>query len=376
MKILVLGGTGAIGINCVQLFISEGHTVYVTSRQKHLDLKKCHYLQGNAKDDAFLDYIINEFVSWDAIIDFMVYSSKEFEQRIDKLLSITEQYVFFSSARVYSNNDAIITEKTPRILDISEDEDYLASDEYALAKARQENLLLLHKKNNWTILRPYITYDSNRLQLGGLEKESWLYRALSCNSIVFFKDIAEHYTTMTFGLDVAKVIYCLVGNKNAMGKCIQIASSEFVKWHDVFKIYIEIIEAVTGKQLEVRWLSSFPYEMEKIFNKKYQIKYDRLYDRKFDSALVNKVCGKNFCYTNIRTGLRICLENFIKGNVNKVFSLDIQFEALLDRELGQKIVYRHLSSTKDKLNYLLWYYFPAFSIFFRKIRDKASKKNR
>ena len=250
------------------------------------------------------------------------------------------------------------------------------SFEYALAKARQENLLLLHKKNNWTILRPYITYDSNRLQLGGLEKESWLYRALSCNSIVFFKDIAEHYTTMTFGLDVAKVIYCLVGNKNAMGKCIQIASSESVKWHDIFRIYIEIIEEVTGKQLEVRWLSSFPYEMEKIFNKKYQIKYDRLYDRKFNSALVNKVCGKNFCYTNIRTGLRICLEDFIKSNANKFFSLDIQFEALLDRELGQKIVYRYLSSTKDKLNYLLWYYFPAFSIFFRKIRDKASKKHK
>lgn len=52
------------------------------------------------------------------------------------------------------------------------DEDYIKTDEYALQKARQENILLGSKYKNWTIIRPYITYNKERLQLGVLEKKS------------------------------------------------------------------------------------------------------------------------------------------------------------------------------------------------------------
>ena len=56
------------------------------------------------------------------------------------------------------------------------DEEYLKTDEYALSKARQEDILHRSGKNNWTVIRPYITYSEIRLQLGVLEKELWLYR--------------------------------------------------------------------------------------------------------------------------------------------------------------------------------------------------------
>ena len=44
-------------------------------------------------------------------------------------------------------------------------------------------------------------------QLGVLEKELWLYRALNGRTIVFSKDIAEKSTTLTYGYDVASVSY-------------------------------------------------------------------------------------------------------------------------------------------------------------------------
>lgn len=76
-----------------------------------------------------------------------------------------------SSARVYARSaDRQITESSSRLLDICDDEEYLRTDDYALTKARQENMLFCAKTQNWTIIRPYITFSEIRLQLGVFEK--------------------------------------------------------------------------------------------------------------------------------------------------------------------------------------------------------------
>ena len=51
----------------------------------------------------------------------MYYDSKEFEKRIDLLLSSTAQYFCISSARVYSDNQQPITENSPRLIDTIKD---------------------------------------------------------------------------------------------------------------------------------------------------------------------------------------------------------------------------------------------------------------
>jgi hypothetical protein len=108
----------------------------------------------------------------------MIYTTQSFKERVNFLLDATSQYVFFSSSRVYADSEIPITEDSSRLLDVSQDKKFLSTDEYSLAKARQENILRKSKRKNWTIIRPYITYSENRLQLGILEKEEWLYRAL------------------------------------------------------------------------------------------------------------------------------------------------------------------------------------------------------
>ena len=72
----------------------------------------------------------------------MVYGTDEFKLKIDLFLEHTGQYIYISSSRVYANENKCITEKSKRLLDICEDDEYLKTDEYALVKARQENLLL------------------------------------------------------------------------------------------------------------------------------------------------------------------------------------------------------------------------------------------
>lgn len=95
---------------------------------------------------------------------------------------------------------------------------YLATDEYALAKARQENILLTTNKKNWTIIRPYKTYNNNRLQLGMYEKEEWLYRLMMGKTLVFPNELKKRKTTLTYAADVAVAISELIENESAYGE--------------------------------------------------------------------------------------------------------------------------------------------------------------
>lgn len=205
MNILVLGGTGAMGAPLSKLLVASGNNVYVTSRSAHKSCERLHYLQGNAKDEIFLKACLSR-MHYDAIVDFMSYSTNQFDRRARLLLQSTKQYIFISSARIFAESKVPLTENSPRLLETVQDLEYKKTDEYALAKARQEDILYQSGFSNYTIVRPSVTYNTYRLQLGALEKENWLYRALKGRCIVFSNDIADKYTAMTHGDDVAKAI--------------------------------------------------------------------------------------------------------------------------------------------------------------------------
>lgn len=188
-KVLLLGGTGAMGAHLAKVLAQQGKQVDVTTRRERNDAERIHYIRGNAHDTTFVSKLLSAG-DYDAVVDFMVYNTLEFKARVGMMLGGTRQYVFLSSSRVYADSKSPIKEdETPRLLDNCKDPEYLATDEYALTKARQEDVLRNSGRNNWTIIRPYITYSEIRLQLGPLEKEAWLFRAMTGRTIVFSKDI-------------------------------------------------------------------------------------------------------------------------------------------------------------------------------------------
>ena len=150
MKVIILGGTGAIGTSLVQCLIKRDIEIFITSRKKHKSYGKVHYIQGNAKQ---LDFLKRNLIdNYDCIVDFMTYTTEEFKERKDIFLSCCKQYIFISTARVYANSNNLLNEDSPRLLDVCDDQEYLATDEYALSKARQENMLFENsdflKRNN------------------------------------------------------------------------------------------------------------------------------------------------------------------------------------------------------------------------------------
>lgn len=368
MNILLLGGTGAIGKDLSVALEKRGMQVDVTTRADRAESGNVHYLKGDARDDAFLKKILQN--RYNAVVDFMAYSTEEFAKRVNMLLESTEQYVFLSSARVYADNHGNpITEESQRILDTTTDQKYIESDEYALSKARQEDCLRKSTRKNWTIIRPYITYNDERLQLGVLEKERWLYRALRGRTIVFQKDIAAKVTTMTFGHDVALGMADIVGNPKAYGEVFQIAGADALDWMSILEIYLDVLESLFGRRPDVFWEKDAK-QMSNVLECQYQVKYDRLFERRFDSQKIDGIRGKQYLYVPIRQGLEECLCKFVTQK-KKFRSIDWKWEAYADRLVGEYTPLQEINSAKGIACYMLWRYVPGISGFIKSMKKRV-----
>lgn len=347
-NILVLGGTGAIGRHLVQLLAERGDKVSITTRVSRQSSANIKYIKGDAKDDNFLDPILATS-KWDAIVDFMVYSTPVFEQRMPKLLVAANQYIFLSSARVYAGSSGPIHEDSPRLLDCSGDSKFLTTDEYSLAKARQEDFLSQSGYKNWTIIRPYITYSEQRLQLGVLEKEGWLYRALKGRTIVFLEDIVTKLTNLTYGLDVACAMASLVGETRALEEAYQITQRKAASWHKVLDIYLTVIEKHLGERPKVLLLDMDKFSRCK--RAEYQIKYDRLFNRTFTSTKIAELVDVN-AFLTLEEGLTRCIEEFLENP--QFLPIDWRSEAIMDRYCGEVASLTEPSHWKQKIKYLIY----------------------
>lgn len=347
MEILVLGGTGAMGVPLVKLLSQRGQTVYVTTRSQRQNTENVTYICGNAKDEVFFKRLMSR--NYDAIIDFMVYGTEELQQRLDSLLTHTSQYFFFSSSRCYADSSVAIREDSPRLVDVCKDPEYLATDEYGLAKGKEENLLFNSKKKNWTIIRPYITYNAYRLQLGVYEKENWLRRALEGRTVVFPEDIASKKTSLTFGPDVAGAVVELIGNEKAYGQAFHITTAESYTWGEILEFYCNKIEQKTGKRPKVKIVKD-SIGLQRVWNP-WQIKYDRLYNRTFDNSKIESVRGE-YNYKPCFEGLSECLDEFLENP--KWLSVNTKYEAWCDRQTGEITPLVEIPGHFNKLRYLKW----------------------
>lgn len=353
MKILVLGGTGAMGQPLVQI-LSKDNDVYVTSRKERISEGRIKYICGNAKDKCFLENILIDN-HWDAIVDFMIHSEETLRELVPLFLENTKQYVFISSSRVYAETDGLITESTPRLLEASIDEEYLKTSEYALSKAREEDILLKSGRSNFTIIRPTISYNTYRLQLGVLEKENWLYRALKGRSIVFSEDIRDKITTMTLGSDVSQGIASIIGKENALGEIFHITSPISLPWSEVLQVYLSVLKKHLGKDVPV-------VITKKSVNLKfkwriYQVIYCRYFNRSFDNSKIAKYCDITQ-FTPPQKGLAECLDKFLQKPIFDVVAWDL--EAMHDKVANERTPLNEIPSLGNKITYLCYYYNLSF----------------
>lgn len=306
-NILLLGGTGAIGFYLAPLLCKEGFQVFCTTRSSIDGTcgtdSDVHYIIGNAYETDWLQKVL-ELRQYDCIIDFMNYSTSDFRDRINNILSKVGHYIFLSSYRVFADFGLTpLREDSPRLLDICTDMQYLRTDEYGLSKARQEDILSGNKHGNWTIVRPAITYSRYRFQLCTLEANTVCFRALRGLPVPLPIEMMDKYTTMSWAGDVARLITKLVTKKDSFSQIYNLATGESIKWSEVLSVYRSEIG------LNCRMLPIKNYE--EIVGNHYQIWYDRMFNRIMDNSKILKFTNESANnFKSLRDGLAMELKEF------------------------------------------------------------------
>lgn len=328
-----------MGVYLAPILYERGFIVEVTSRKVREAVEGISFITGDAQDEGFVRELLAHG-KYDVVIDFMVYATHEFASRVKLFLDNTTHYIYLSSYRVFADTN-IISESSPRLLDSTQDKAYLETDEYALAKARQENLLRASGRSNWTIIRPAITYSKGRFQLGTLEAETILWRTLRGGTIILPEEMLNKITTMTWAGDVAEVIANLVLNKKAYGEDFNVASSEYHTWSEVADIYRDIL----GLKLKTVSIKEYITATQS----EYQLRFDRMFNRRVDNhKVVNVTKYKKF--KRLNEGLRQELECFLeKPQFNDI---DYALQARIDTITKEVLVDWRCMSRKELKEYM------------------------
>lgn len=295
-KILVLGGTGAIGKYLCQSLLKRGYEVFVTSRSKHTDHGKLHYICGNAKDVKFLEEIFKTS-DFDVIFDFMMYTGNQFKERYQLFLNNCKQYFFSSSQRVYadSDSDGWLREDSKRKIDCISENKYWEKDVYGCRKGKEENILFSAKEKNWTIVRMSMTFSNSRFQFGPLDNFD-VVRASRGQCSALPDTLAGKETTLTYGKVTAELLSSLVLKEDAISNVFNVGSRYPHTWEEIAQTYNKVL-GLTYKTI--------PEDKYLFATNSQSMMVDRRLNRKLDcSRIYSFYENKSVKYEKLEDGLK------------------------------------------------------------------------
>ena len=312
-KILVIGATGAMGTYLVPELIRRGYAVDAASLD---DMSYTHPNLRHIKENMFDPDTLKSVLAngYDAIVDFLIYNKKEkFEAVMPIFLEATKHYIYLSTYRIYAG-EYPITEESPRLIDVTDDEVLLNSGDYCIYKAEGENVLRASSYDNWTIIRPAITFSKRRFQLTTLEASVLMYRIFNNKTVVLPEAAMDIQATMTWAGDVAKMIAGLLFNPKAYKEAFTVSTNEHHTWREVAGIY----ERVCGLKYITASTDDYVYILSGTnnVNTSQQLVYDRCFNRVIDNSKILDATGmKEQDLTPIEIALRMEFANLMPGDI-------------------------------------------------------------
>lgn len=332
-KILILGATGAMAVYLIPLLLDRGYTVEgVTLDDVVSDNENLKYIKHDAMDLGFLSELLKK--KFDAVVDFMVYKSVELYKQYYKLfLENTSHYIFLSTYRVYAD-DSPLKETSKRLLDVEKPSDFVNEFEYSIYKAEEEDLLNSSPYDNYTIVRPAITYSKRRFQLTTLEANVLVYRMLKRKTVVLPQSAMNKQATMSWAGDVAKMFLSIILNKEAFRQTYNVSTSEHMTWKEIAQIYQEICDL---KYITVDDETFLDIVAQGGVAAKQQLLYDRCFDRIVDNRKILSTSGmKQENLMPLKEGLKQELENITIDDIGCNLQINERMDKYLE-SYGRKI---------------------------------------
>ena len=307
-SVLLIGGGGTLGTYTAKELLRLGCSVdIICLEDKVSDNEKLKFYKGNADLEFLQDFL--KIKHYDGIVNFIHYPDVSVYPPVHKLLiSKTNHLIVLSSYRVYADLEHPITESAPMLLDVSEDKKFLEEETYALSKAKLERFLNDEcKGENWTVVRPVISFSKYRFDLVTYYGHALMERIKSGEMI----PLPEQAKNLTVGLDWAgnsgKLIANLLFKKECFGEAYTVSSAQNLTWGEVADLYSELMRA------RFCWVTLEEYLKATDNFNYYALMYDRLFDRKIDNAKVLKATGlENKDFTSVLDGIKIELSEFEK----------------------------------------------------------------
>lgn len=165
-KVLLIGGGGTLGTYTAQELLKQGHSVdIICLEDKTSDDENIKFHKGKANLDYLSEFLKNRM--YDGIVNFIHYPDIEEYPPVHSLLTVhTKHLIVLSSYRVYADAQHPVTEQAPMLLDVSTDKEFVETEKYAISKAKLEKYLNSEcKGQNWTIVRPVISFSKLRFDL-------------------------------------------------------------------------------------------------------------------------------------------------------------------------------------------------------------------
>lgn len=362
MKILIIGGTGTLSKPVTIMACKQGNDVTVLNRGTHNNLlpESVHRIKADFYDLASLQTCLRSMV-FDVVVDFLS-RNKEDIKRIYPICSrICQQYIFISSACVFrrEETDFPITESSPK-----------PNTKWSYSVEKYEAELALREYsydiNNsyYTIVRPYITYDENRIPIGiapSYKYHRTIIERISMGKPMFVINDGNMFTTITYVTDFAKGIIGLLLNPKAINEDFNItADFKCTQKKLLEKIYLKL-----GKPSNIIEVSETDL-CHYMPNYADMIVGDRALNAIFDNRKLKDAIPNIEFEFDIDKGLDIVIERY-KDSCSPI---DYQYEGQIDyvlKRAGVKKIRRpqNIISFTNKLIYLLYSngsYFLAYNI--------------
>jgi len=325
MKVLYIGGTGEVSYGCVEAGLKLGQEISIYNRgTSGIALPKgAVHIQGDVTDESRYQAVGKQ--KWDAVCQFRTFDLNQCERDIRAFAGNTKQFVFISTAMVYTRPPAKlpVTENSPR------GNPY--SPEYAQKKiAIEDRLMEVHQAGKMpvTIVRPSHTLWG-RLASAFVPDEHTAWRMLHGKPIISHGDGTSLWAltrTEDFGRAFAK----LLGNTKAIGEAYHITTDEVHPWDAIYRETAAVLGAPSPKLVHVTTDTLLRYQPKWAGS----LLGDKSVSMIFDNSKVKAAVGGWECRIGLREGLKMSMEH-VKRKLEK-FVPDEGLEKLLDRISGEQ----------------------------------------
>jgi nucleoside-diphosphate-sugar epimerase len=321
MKVLFIGGTGIISSACSSRAIEKGIDLYLLNRGKSIRpvAEGAKILNGDIRDPQSVRAAMGSH-HFDAIVNWIAFTTGHVETDLDLFRGRTDQYVFISSASAYQTPPATVPTSESTVLDNP-------FWEYSRNKiACEERLVRAYREEKFpmTIVRPSHTYDRTLLPMDG----GWTVvdRMLRGQKVVVHGDGTSLWT-LTHHSDFAKGFVGLLGNNHVIGDAIQITSDEWLSWNQIFEI-VARAAGTTAKIVHV------PSDMIAAYDPSWGagLLGDKTHSMIFDNSKIKRLVPEFTCTVPFTRGAEEILAWYNADPTRQ--KVDDQFNQLCDRMIA------------------------------------------